>query len=132
MIKNIVLDIGNVLIPFSWRQHLDHFGFSDEIKKRLADAVFLNDDWNEIDRGVLTKEELLARFIENDPGIEKEIYMVMLVSIRTQAHGCQSLSQWDIVCIYCPISVISSCMTAEKSFHLLIRQMVCYYHFATR
>ena len=47
MIKNIVLDIGNVLIPFSWRQHLDHFGFSDEIKKRLADAVFLNDDWNE-------------------------------------------------------------------------------------
>ena len=50
-------------------------GFSDEIKKRLADAVFLNDDWNEIDRGVLTKEELLARFIENDPGIEKEIYM---------------------------------------------------------
>ena len=56
MIKNIVLDIGNVLIPFSWRQHLDHFGFSDEIKKRLADAVFLNDDWNEIDRGVLTKE----------------------------------------------------------------------------
>ena len=77
MIKNIVLDIGNVLIPFSWRQHLDHFGFSDEIKKRLADAVFLNDDWNEIDRGVLTKEELLARFIENDPGIEKEIYMVM-------------------------------------------------------
>lgn len=55
MIKNIVLDIGNVLIPFSWRQHLDHFGFSDEIKKRLADAVFLNDDWNEIDRGVLTK-----------------------------------------------------------------------------
>ena len=25
MIKNIVLDIGNVLIPFSWRQHLDHF-----------------------------------------------------------------------------------------------------------
>ena len=71
MIKNIVLDIGNVLIPFSWRQHLDHFRFSDEIKKRLADAVFLNDDWNEIDRGVLTKEELLARFIENDPGIEK-------------------------------------------------------------
>lgn len=77
MIKNIVLDIGNVLIPFSWRQHLDNFGFSDEIKKRLADAVFLNDDWNEIDRGVLTKEELLARFIENDPGIEEEIYMVM-------------------------------------------------------
>ena len=25
------------------------FLFSDEIKKRLADAVFLNDDWNEID-----------------------------------------------------------------------------------
>ncbi len=77
MIKNIVLDIGNVLIPFSWRHHLDSFGFSDEVKERLAEAVFLNDDWNEIDRGVLTKEELLARFIENDPGVEKEIRMIM-------------------------------------------------------
>ncbi len=77
MIKNIILDIGNVLIPFSWSQHLDHFGFSDEVKERLAKAVFLNDDWNEIDRGVLTKEELLARFIENDPGIEDEIRKVM-------------------------------------------------------
>ena len=77
MIKNIILDIGNVLIPFSWRQHLDHFGFSDEVKERLAKAVFLDDDWNEIDRGVLTKEELLARFIENDPGIEDEIRKVM-------------------------------------------------------
>ncbi len=77
MIKNIILDIGNVLIPFSWRQHLDHFGFSDEIKERLAKAVFLDDDWNEIDRGVLTKEELLARFIENDPEIEDEIRKVM-------------------------------------------------------
>ena len=27
MIKNIVLDIGNVLIPFSWRQHLDQPDF---------------------------------------------------------------------------------------------------------
>lgn len=77
MIKNIILDIGNVLIPFSWRQHLDHFGFSDEVKERLAKAVFLDDDWNEIDRGVLTKEELLARFIENDPSIEDEIRKVM-------------------------------------------------------
>ncbi len=60
MIKNIVLDIGNVLIPFSWRHHLDSFGFSDEVKERLAEAVFLNDDWNEIDRGVLTKEEFFV------------------------------------------------------------------------
>lgn len=77
MIKNIILDIGNVLIPFSWKKHLASFGFSEEIQARLADAVFQNDDWNEIDRGVLTKEELLLRFIENDPGIEKEIRMIM-------------------------------------------------------
>ena len=96
MIKNIVLDIGNVLIPFSWRQHLDHFGFSDEIKKRLADAVFLNDDWNEIDRGVLTKEELLARFIENDPGIEKEIYMVMENIINMTLSKKQKLAQMNL------------------------------------
>ena len=34
-----------------------------------------SEDWEEYDRGVLTDAEVLNRFIENDPGVEKEIRM---------------------------------------------------------
>lgn len=77
MIRNIILDIGNVLIPFTWKAHIDSFGFSEEIAERVGRAVFLDPDWNEIDRGVLTTEELIGCFIENDPSVEREIRMVM-------------------------------------------------------
>ena len=77
MIRNIILDIGNVLIPFTWREHLASFGFSEEITQRLANAVFLDPDWDEIDRGVLSDEEVIQRFVENDPEIESQIRMIM-------------------------------------------------------
>lgn len=73
MIKNIIFDIGNVLCAFRWREYFQEFGYSEEIFERLAKATALNEDWNEFDRGALTREEILQLFVENDPGIEKEI-----------------------------------------------------------
>lgn len=77
MIKNIILDIGNVMLDYSWRSNLETFSFTEDVKERVANAVFLNPDWNEEDRGVLTQEEMMKLFIENDPEIEKEIRIVM-------------------------------------------------------
>ncbi|MBQ8822751.1 MAG: HAD family phosphatase [Lachnospiraceae bacterium] len=73
MIKNIIFDIGNVLCAFRWREYFQEFGYSEEVLERLAKATALNEDWNEFDRGALTREEILQLFVENDPGIEKEI-----------------------------------------------------------
>lgn len=73
MIKNIIFDIGNVLAEFCWRDHIAGCGFSGETARRIGRAMMQDPDWNEIDRGVLTQEELLNAFIENDPGIEEEI-----------------------------------------------------------
>lgn len=73
MIKNIILDVGNVLVDYCWKSYIDSLGFSEEISKRVADATVLNEDWEEYDRGVLTDEEVLNRFIANDPSIEKEL-----------------------------------------------------------
>ena len=36
-------------------------------------AVFLSDTWTEGDRGILSEEELLQAFINNDPAHEKQI-----------------------------------------------------------
>lgn len=73
MIKTIIFDIGNVLAGFDWRTFFENQGFEDEMIERLADATVRSHVWKEYDRGCLTDEEILERFIENDPEIEAEI-----------------------------------------------------------
>lgn len=76
MIKNIVFDIGNVLVSFGWKEHFAKFNFSEDILERVIAATVKSGAWNEYDRGVLTEEEILDGFIKNDPGIEKELRAV--------------------------------------------------------
>lgn len=73
MIRNIVFDIGNVLAGFAWEDFYRSFGYSEEIFEKLADATVRNPMWNEMDRGAMSDEELLAGFIRNDPSIEAQI-----------------------------------------------------------
>ena len=76
MIQNIVFDIGNVLVDFCWREHIAGCGYSGETADLLGRAMMLSPEWNEIDRGVWTNEELLQGFIANDPELEPEIRTV--------------------------------------------------------
>lgn len=73
MITTIIFDIGNVLADFTWEAHYRSFGYSEEILERLAKATVKSSLWNEYDRGAMSDEDILQGFIDNDPGIEKEI-----------------------------------------------------------
>ncbi len=72
-IDTVVFDIGNVLVNFSWREKLEKLGFEDGMIERIAKATVDSSDWVELDRGVLTTEEIIDLFVENDPEIESEI-----------------------------------------------------------
>ncbi len=72
-IDTVVFDIGNVLTDFVWEQFLKDKGFDDEMVDRIAKASVHSDDWVEFDKGNLTTEEIIGKFIENDPGIENEL-----------------------------------------------------------
>ena len=76
MIKNIVFDIGNVLVDYCWQDHIARFGYTGETARRVGEAMMLSDTWQEVDRGVWTEEELLAGFIANDRELEREIRTV--------------------------------------------------------
>lgn len=76
MIKNIIFDIGNVLAAWGWREFYESFHYSPEVTERLAKATVLSPLWEEFDRGAMDEEVLLGKFIENDPGLEKEIRKV--------------------------------------------------------
>jgi len=73
MVRNIVFDIGNVLVAFRWREYFAEFGYPADIYDRLAKATAMSPVWNEYDRGVWTEEEVLQGFIANDPELEPQI-----------------------------------------------------------
>ncbi|MCQ2519123.1 MAG: HAD family phosphatase [Lachnospiraceae bacterium] len=73
MIKNIIFDIGNVLVEFGWERFLKRFSDNPEEFDRLVKATVGNPDWAEMDRGVLSDEEILDLFIENDPELEPKL-----------------------------------------------------------
>lgn len=76
MIRNIIFDIGNVLVDFCWKEHIARFGYEGDTAVKIGKAMMQSPVWSEIDRGVWTMEELLAGFIANDPSLEQEIRMV--------------------------------------------------------
>lgn len=58
MIKNILFDMGNVLIRFDRKLFLDRLQISDADKEVLLREVFASVDWSHMDRG--TKTEVTA------------------------------------------------------------------------
>ena len=56
MIKNILFDMGNVLIHFDRRVFLDRLDISEEDKQLLLREVFLSVEWVQMDRGTLREE----------------------------------------------------------------------------
>lgn len=73
-IKNIILDVGNVLVHFRKNEFLADFGFKPELEKRLMEVVFDSNIWFERDRGYHTEEECIEQFVESAPDLEKEIH----------------------------------------------------------
>lgn len=57
MIKNILFDMGNVLIRFDRRVFLDRLDISEADKQLLLREVFLSVEWVRMDRGTLAEPE---------------------------------------------------------------------------
>ncbi len=60
MIKNIVFDMGQVLIRFDTDIFMDRIGVESEDKPLLRREVFQSVEWSRMDRGSLTDEEAAA------------------------------------------------------------------------
>ena len=72
-IKNIIFDMGNVLVDFCWEKDYHEKGFEGEIFERVANATVRNNDWNEYDLANLTHDQIIQNFVDNDPELEEEI-----------------------------------------------------------
>lgn len=77
MIKTVIFDIGNVLTDFSWEKMYKEKGLSGENYERVAKATVKSPYWCEIDRGVMSFEEVLEAFVQSDKEMESEIRRVL-------------------------------------------------------
>ena len=59
MIKNIVFDMGQVLVDFDPDFFVSHYAKDPEDIRLIRTAVFETSEWTEIDRGTITEEDLI-------------------------------------------------------------------------
>lgn len=82
MIKNIVFDMGNVLIRFDPMLFISRYSLSDEDKAILYNAIFRSVEWAMMDRGML-----------NEADIEKKI--LPRIPIHLRKISCELVEHWD-------------------------------------
>ena len=68
MIRNIVFDMGNVVIRFDPRFFIDRAGIMDESDRRLImNELFLSVEWAQMDAGILTEQTAEPLILERFP-----------------------------------------------------------------
>ena len=72
-IRNIVFDLGKVLLSYDWESYLESFKFDKKTYEIMADAIFRNRVWEMGDEGIVTPDEWIELFVKNAPLYEAEI-----------------------------------------------------------
>lgn len=72
MIKNVVFDLGNVLISFRPSEFIDKCSYKESIKKSILADIFASKHWLMLDNGDLTTEETIERIAANS-SLERDI-----------------------------------------------------------
>lgn len=72
-IKNIIFDVGMVLIDFCWEKHCRSLGFSNEVIAAFDKKMIHSKYWDMLDEGSITTKEAIDKFIEAIPQYEKEV-----------------------------------------------------------
>ena len=66
MIRNIIFDVGKVLVSYEPEKMMENIGFTDDEINIVNAAMFKNPLWNEADMGLRTKDEYHEAFLNND------------------------------------------------------------------
>ncbi len=79
MIKNIVLDVGMVLVDWDWEGLFDDLGYGDDdfVFDALASATVCSHRWKDWDRGSKSTEERTNEMIMVAPTFENEILNIL-------------------------------------------------------
>lgn len=73
-IRNVVFDLGGVMINYNPRKYIEDLGYKGEKCDRLCNAIFRDPVWVDMDKGIyMTYEEALDSFVKRHPDLEEDI-----------------------------------------------------------
>lgn len=67
--KNIIFDVGDVLLKYRWRDMLADYGLDEESVERVGNELFHDPDglWQAFDLAVMTEDEIAAEYCRKYP-----------------------------------------------------------------
>ena len=77
MIKNIIFDIGGVLLEYNPRTYLDKLNIEDSKRKELNDIIFHNQKWKDCLNGFINNNELIKKLVKDNEKYEIEIKRIL-------------------------------------------------------
>ena len=69
-VKNVVLDVGGVLVGFRWDEMLARAGFSKETVAEFAGSVFPDPLWEELDLANEPYDHVVQKYVDKYPHLE--------------------------------------------------------------
>lgn len=73
MIRNIIFDLGNVLLSWMPREYFLKAGYEEEQVRIIIDSVFRSCHWQSLDNGDITPEEAIERMSSGSPLTREQI-----------------------------------------------------------
>lgn len=69
MIKNLIFDVGGVLLSYRWKDMMMDYGLSESEAVRVCRQMFDDADglWSQFDLGLMSDEEILAEYCRKYP-----------------------------------------------------------------
>lgn len=77
MIKNVIFDLGRVLINFDPETYLKELGLNSDDRKIYLNDIFKGSEWLDLDRGVIDEEQAIETIVAKGRIKEKEVRKVL-------------------------------------------------------
>lgn len=78
MIKNVIFDMGNVLLTFDRDRFLDAVNAHGEERRMLLNNVYLSVEWARMDRGSMTEAEAAASMCSHVPAhLHEKVHLLV-------------------------------------------------------
>lgn len=70
MIKNIIFDIGNVILEYNPKEYLSKKIINSDLVQIVFKEIFESKEWEMLDRGVISEEEAINKIVNRNSDIE--------------------------------------------------------------
>lgn len=77
MIRNIIFDIGGVLLDYNPKTYLDKLNIEEGKRNELNDIIFHNQKWKDCLNGFITNSELIEYLIKENLKYKNEIEQIL-------------------------------------------------------